>query len=500
MFDKLLNEANLADFIQTNSDIVFEFGNSNYDQLKNEKLNLETFILLDFANIQLLDFNKIQNRAFLFLLYDLCERLELSAGMQLLWHLLQESKINTGSRLLAANLFSFNIAEAPQYIDIFDEICSHLKFAIENEEDDDKKVLATFANYYTTVLGRQTIWIQKLKEKIIFSKDNYPFLSNNFISTLLSFDTINYEECINNIQNLKDKLFGRKRIEITLQKNESLIEQGQYANQIINISNITFNDIRQIAFNSVKAGLKLDNRGVSPLNTVEEMFIYLKNYGKMHFAKMMSAIENIPIEQINKNIDIIDWGCGQALATIVLMEYLNNNGINFDPNVILIEPSEIAIKRAALHTKTFNNNAEIKTICKYLDDISEKDIATDNKKIKIHLFSNILDIELFSISQLEELISNSQKGTNYFVCVSPYINDLKTDRVDSFKRYFENNYSSTFEMICEETNSGKLDDIYWNCNNNYNDNMNGRFCPYPHPTCGCNNKWTRVIRVFKVEL
>ena len=500
MFKELLNSINLSDSIIINTKNIFEFSNSNYEQLKDEKRNIETLVLLDFDKLRSLDFSTSQNRAFLFLLYDLCERLELTACMQLLWSLIEENNINVGKRLLAANLFSFNISETPQFIERFDNICIELNLALENEEDDNQKVFATFANYYLTVLGRNKIWIKRLKEKIIQSIDTYSYLSTDFISKLISINTENYEKCKKEIQILKDGLFNRTKIEIVFLQIDILIETGYYAKQINEINNIAFNDIREIANANVTLSSKLENRGVTPLVTEEEMFIYLRNYGKMHYAKMISAIEKLTLEDIDNVFEIIDWGCGQALASIVLMEYLNNNNRNVKPKIILIEPSQIAIKRAALHSKTFNKNAEIKTVCKYLDDVSEEDIATNNSKTKIHLFSNILDVELFSISQLEILISNTQKGTNYFVCVSPYINDLKTDRVDSFKRYFENNFSSSFEMIAEESNGGRLDEEYWNCNNNYNGNMNGRYCPYPHPTCGCNNKWTRVIRVFKVEL
>jgi hypothetical protein len=114
------------------------------------------------------------------------------------------------------------------------------------------------------------------------------------------------------------------------------------------------------------------------------------------------------------------------------------------------------------------------------------------------LFSNILDVEEFSISNLTRLIESSQTGINCFVCVSPFITDSKADRVDSFKRHFESRYSS-YKLLGEEVNGGRFTDEYWSCNHYY------RKKTYPcdekkHSANGCQNKWTRIIRVFKVEM
>ncbi len=59
--------------------------------------------------------------------------------------------------------------------------------------------------------------------------------------------------------------------------------------------------------------------------------------------------------------------------------------------------------------------------------------------------------------------------------------------------YFENKYDS-FKLLLDIQNSKTTNDSYWNCNNNYKN------CKCPeHSNCGCNNQWTRVIKVFKVN-
>jgi hypothetical protein len=50
--------------------------------------------------------------------------------------------------------------------------------------------------------------------------------------------------------------------------------------------------------------------------------------------------------------------------------------------------------------------------------------------ITIHLFSNILDIDDYSQKHLIQLIESTMSGKNYFVCASPYIDEIKTEKVD----------------------------------------------------------------------
>ena len=117
-------------------------------------------------------------------------------------------------------------------------------------------------------------------------------------------------------------------------------------------------------------------------------------------------------------------------------------------------------------SNTKNNTKIINTINKDLDSLVAKDFLKENKT-RIHLFSNILDMDVFSLSKLIELIKNNFPGENYFLCVSPYITDLKTARIDSFVNAFSDN--TDFEELYKVNNK------------------NGEWI----------NNWTRVVRVFK---
>jgi hypothetical protein len=133
----------------------------------------------------------------------------------------------------------------------------------------------------------------------------------------------------------------------------------------------------------------------------------------------------------------------QRLASMTYFDFLNNSGIEQEiKDISLIEPSEIALRRAALHISKFNESAVIQTINKDLDSLVNGDFSNNKTVCKLHLLSNILDINLFSLTDLLQLIDSNFSGENYFICVSPYVNDMRTSRLDAFVNHFskKNNF------------------------------------------------------------
>jgi len=193
----------------------------------------------------------------------------------------------------------------------------------------------------------------------------------------------------------------------------------------------------------------------------------------MHKAKINSCLSFFPWNVIDNAVEIIDWGCGQGLASVVLKEHLISHEINIEiSKLILIEPSRIVINRAALHAKFSGITNNIRTICKGFNDLVDSEIITDNSRIKIHLFSNVLDIgeNFYSQNHLIDIIKNSQKGVNYFICTSPYLPDFQKLRIDNFVNGFR--AFADFNIIKSiENRSGTWID-----------------------------GWSRVIRIFSVKL
>ena len=108
------------------------------------------------------------------------------------------------------------------------------------------------------------------------------------------------------------------------------------------------------------------NRGVEVLDSEALLQMYFYSFGDMHAAKLNYAFEHLQ-QYIKdaKRVELIDYGCGQGMASLCYHDYINNvNPSQEVSRVILIEPSELALSRASLLCSRFYPNAEITTINK----------------------------------------------------------------------------------------------------------------------------------------
>ncbi|MBR4324328.1 MAG: leucine-rich repeat protein [Bacteroidales bacterium] len=171
------------------------------------------------------------------------------------------------------------------------------------------------------------------------------------------------------------------------------------------------------------------DRGVVQIDSEPQMLVYLYSFGNMHQAKLNKAFENIPEILFDQpEINIIDYGCGQAIGTMCYIDFIRQKGISQKvKRVTLIEPSEICLNRAALHVSAFCPDAEIVTINKTFDDLDAADIVCDEEITTLHILSNVLDLE-FDLERFAELISDNLKGYNQFVCVGPYFGFSDKDK------------------------------------------------------------------------
>jgi len=232
-------------------------------------------------------------------------------------------------------------------------------------------------------------------------------------------------------------------------KNFIKSEVSEYSKILNEIQNPTFQKIRQISINYIMDIGNPDslhyqlNQGVTIIEEQDLLYKYLFSYGKMHKVKLYSSFDTVIYQLNNETINVIDWGCGQALATTLLMDYIKEKKLNIKlSNITLIEPSQLALSRGLLHIDILKENPiEVKAINKDIDCLEQSDLIIDNSNITLHLFSNILDVEFFKLDKdFLEKISNSQNGLKYFICVSPNINDKRNARLDMFYRYFSDNF------------------------------------------------------------
>jgi hypothetical protein len=185
---------------------------------------------------------------------------------------------------------------------------------------------------------------------------------------------------------------------------------------LMNCDNISFKSIREYA--KTDHGLKEQlGYGRSILSSTEELDQYLYSYGPMIESQWETILANVQIE--GEKIEVADYGCGQGLATVMLLDKFRHTGI--EDNILrvhLIEPSLIALTRAVRILQCYCPDVTISPVGRLLDDVELDDLEFQEDSIKIHLFSNILDIDDFDEYELMNKVFKI-RGTHYILAVSP---------------------------------------------------------------------------------
>ena len=198
----------------------------------------------------------------------------------------------------------------------------------------------------------------------------------------------------------------------------------------------------------------LTDHGRKVLQSELELDGYLAAYGEMHIVKCRAALQNFPCishdDEIQKhNFEIFDWGCGQGVATLTLLEFLEERRLLGRLNAItLIEPSEIALKRAQQWvSQNVGPGVRVKAVSKYIPSDIEGtlDDVSCSSYVSINLFSNILDIKSVNLLWLARKTS-SLANINYMVCIGPKF--TKNTRIQDFCGYLKP--SSYFSSINAE--------------------------------------------------
>jgi len=212
------------------------------------------------------------------------------------------------------------------------------------------------------------------------------------------------------------------------------------------------------------AGRTLEH-GTAILETEELCSAYLAAYGRMHRHKLYFALDktkekgDFPYHELRNGVELFDWGCGQGIGSMAVIESLRKEGLlSCLKKITLEEPSDIARARAVLHVKQalgIDSDAEIEQYSEYLPS----DYSTENtiksiaieQPCAIHIFSNILDIETVSLKGVSRLITSSGKK-HIVLCIGPA--NLNESRINAFKNYFKDNNIQVFTDY-RETKFGK---------------------------------------------
>lgn len=200
------------------------------------------------------------------------------------------------------------------------------------------------------------------------------------------------------------------------------------------VRNISYDFVQKLSSDLVDGLFDQLNRGVELLDSEPLLQMYFYSYGQMHAEKLMYAFKQLSrYIKSAKKIDIVDYGCGQGLATMCYHDFIKDyNSQQKVRSITLIEPSALALSRAELLCNCFFPEATIIAIQKGFDELLEDDVRIDADCPTLHLFSNILDVESYDIAPLVDKIKASYKGDNEFVIVSPMQNARRIQRLTEF--------------------------------------------------------------------
>lgn len=207
------------------------------------------------------------------------------------------------------------------------------------------------------------------------------------------------------------------------------------------VRNISCDFVQKLSSDLVDGLFDQLNRGVELLDSEPLLQMYFYSYGQMHAEKLMYAFKQLsPYIKSAKKIDIIDYGCGQGLATMCYHDFINDYNLQQQVrSITLIEPSAFALSRAELLCSCFFPEASITAIQKDFDELLGDEIRVDADCPTLHLFSNILDVESYDIAPLADKIKTSCQGDNEFVIVSPMQNARRMYRLKEFVDFLEVN-------------------------------------------------------------
>ena len=231
-----------------------------------------------------------------------------------------------------------------------------------------------------------------------------------------------------------------------------------YEEKLNSLSHFSMNDFVEISKDLLPAEYRICpwlhiNHGVGLLSTEEQLCAYIVAYGEMHHVKCKAAYQNFDFDSLTTTIEIVDWGCGQGIGSLTFIDMLRERDkLQLLRKVTLIEPSQVALERAALNTqKATNGTIHVHPIKKYLpgdgttDEIEGIDYRQTNV---IHIFSNILDIPSVNLERLANIVG-IDGHTHYIMCMGPKnTNSYRIDRFCSAYNVGEDAYSSKIDNAC----------------------------------------------------
>lgn len=423
-----------------------EWADSEFSNLQTYKMSLRELVQGKSRLLYNLDYSKTSNCAFVIQLFDVCCTLPLTGAANILHNIIKEHKLVLGKRLEASVMVLRSYGSNEEFVEDMIPLCEMLNEAIQNEEDDNWPSIVVFLRYYARLVRdiQDEALVSYARNRIEDARAQYPFLNSPAIERALSI-RVGMSAYDDIMQITSEQVGSTDRTQPNTSTPSS--PQDGYDSRLASCAK-SVSAIRSLAFSMVEELVEDSDavynslgRGIRVLTNTDQLLVYMRAYGAMHEAKLVSAFEHFPFNELPSTINVVDWGCGQGIASMVLIEYLQSHQIPVKVSkCTLIEPSEVAIQRAEKHIHHFDPNVQIRKINRGFDSIESSDLNGLSEPVTLHLFSNILDYEGYDLVHLQRVVAQSGTEKNYYICVSPYINDVKRDRVFSFERLFDNKH------------------------------------------------------------
>lgn len=204
--------------------------------------------------------------------------------------------------------------------------------------------------------------------------------------------------------------------------NYNLEIDNAIAKRQLTTMNINTENLRRLLMHDY--GLKDQlNWGKKILSSKEELAQYWYTYSKMihdqwkHFWRIATPL------QTDKPTELVDHGCGQDLASCLLFDQYGYKLGRHIKKVTLIDASSQALAAAEkiiwLYFQRFGQKVKINTVNKTIDNVEPSEVISNDNTDKIHLFSNILDMDTWNHTEYFQSLLKLGKRQTYF-CVSPY--------------------------------------------------------------------------------
>lgn len=427
--------------------------NISDDEIQKIKFDIEDMLY------DLLDNNLIQNHnsktinAFLILLAEKFLQTSLIGAITIIADYLPSGA--TKLRLEAAKLYLKVNDISKDYFSRCDAILDLLDNSVKVDEYN-TKAIKTFLYFCQSAIAQ----FQRVGNEELFSsfvkmllekKAEYGFLQDvllkNFYEQIINIDAKDVHPRITEILSS----ISHKKPLCILEPSTVSKENSPYSQKLNSLVNPTFDEIKSIAYKYIQSiGDKQELydrliRGEAIIDDEVLLYKYLVSFGGKHKAKLYSAYDAIIDKLRHEKFNIVDWACGQGMATIVLLNYARERNIELNiENITLIEPSSLALSRALLHVDVLKQKEyNICAINSDFDCLDAETLEFSNGLKTLHLFSNILDVENFSLdTNFFKKVSQSSDTASIFVCVSPNRNDKLNNRLDLFFNYFDENFDT----------------------------------------------------------